>query len=56
MTDNNTKLKKRLTYPKYAPKGWVNYGGFLPCYLIEPKRFTDPTHQKKCVAGVFFEI
>ena len=45
-----------MTYPAYAPAGWVNHGGCLPSYLIEPSWFADPTHRAKCVAGVFFEM
>ena len=36
VTDDDTKLKKYMTYPAYAPAGWVNHGGCLPSYLIEP--------------------
>ena len=56
VTDDDTKLKKYMTYPAYAPAGWVNHGGCLPSYLIEPSWFADPTHRAKCVADAFFEM
>ena len=54
VTDDDTKIKKYLTYPRYKRRGWKNHGGCLPLHITEPKWFADPTHRAKCVAGVFF--
>ena len=56
VTDDDTKIKKYLTYPFYASRGWVNKGGCLPLHMVEPAWFADPTHRAKCVSGVFFEM
>ena len=55
VTDNDTKIKKYLTHPSYANRGWKNNGGCLPTHMIEPAWFADPTHRAKCIAGVFLE-
>ena len=56
VTDDDTKIKKYVSYPKYAARGWKNTGGVLPSFIPEPKWLADPTHRAKCVAGVFFEM
>ncbi len=56
VTDDDTKIKKYISYPQYAARGWVNHGGVLPRHIPEPIWFADPTHRAKCVAGVFFEM
>ena len=56
VTDDDTKLKKYMTHPRYLPRGWKNHGGNLPIGIREPKWFADPTHRAKCVAGAFFEM
>ena len=56
VTDDDTKMKKYLTHPKYRPKGKKNIGGQLPLSIPEPNWYADPTHRAKCVAGAFFEL
>ena len=56
VTDDDTKMKKYLTHPKYRPNGKKNIGGQLPLSIPEPNWYADPTHRAKCVAGAFFEL
>ena len=53
VTDDDTKIKKYLTYPKYKDRGWKTHGGCLPLHITESSQFVDPTHLEKCVAGDF---
>ena len=56
ITDDDTKMKKYLTHPKYLPRGKKNIGGSLPIEIPQPNWYADPTHRAKCVAGSFFEL
>ena len=56
ITDDDTKMKKYISHPKYRPRGKTNIGGSLPLDIPEPKWYADPTHRAKCVAGSFFEL
>ena len=56
ITDDDTKMKKYITHPKYRPRGKKNIGGSLPVAIPEPNWYADPTHRAKCVAGSFFDL
>ena len=36
VTDDDTKMKKYITHPKYNPWGLKNIGGSLPDHIPEP--------------------
>lgn len=56
ITDDDTKIKKYISHPKYKPNGRKNIGGSLPVDIPEPNWYADPTHRAKCVAGSFFDL